>query len=65
MYGIRLTSKKMYDIRFEKAKELINKGVSVTKVAEITGFCDYGYFGKTFKKITGTTPTQVKNKNNN
>lgn len=44
--------------RIEKAKELINSGVSVTAVAEITGFCDYGYFGKTFKKITGLTPTQ-------
>lgn len=42
--------------RIEKAKELIKDGVSVTKVAEITGFCDYGYFGKVFKKVTGVTP---------
>ncbi len=42
--------------RIEKAKELIKEGVSVTRVAEITGFCDYGYFGKVFKKVTGVTP---------
>lgn len=47
-------------VRIEKAKELIEKGVSVTEVSEITGFCDYGYFGKTFKKATGITPTQIK-----
>lgn len=46
--------------RIEKATELIREGVSVTDVADITGFCDYGYFGKIFKKITGVTPTQIK-----
>lgn len=46
--------------RIELAKTLIQDGVSVTKVAEMTGFCDYGYFGKVFKKLTGTTPTQIK-----
>ena len=49
-------------LRIKKAKELIKKGVSVTEVADITGFCDYGYFGKTFKKITGYTPTQINRK---
>ena len=47
---------------FDEVKELIKKGVSVTEVADITGFCDYGYFGKTFKKITGYTPTQINRK---
>lgn len=46
--------------RIEKATKLIKDGVSVTDVADITGFCDYGYFGKTFKKMTGITPTQLK-----
>lgn len=46
--------------RIEKATKLIRDGVSVTDVADITGFCDYGYFGKTFKKLTGITPTQLK-----
>ena len=46
--------------RIETATELIRSGVSVTEVAEITVFCDYGYFGKVFKKITGYAPTQVK-----
>ena len=48
--------------RIEKATELISSGVSVTDVADMLGFCDYGYFGKTFKKITGFTPTQIKDK---
>jgi len=42
--------------RIEKAKELIKEGITVTEVAEMTGFCDYGYFGKVFKKTTGVTP---------
>lgn len=46
--------------RIEKAKELIKDGISVTKVAEMTGFCDYGYFGKVFKKFTGITPRMWK-----
>lgn len=48
--------------RIEKATELISSGISVTDVADMLGFCDYGYFGKTFKKITGFTPTQIKDK---
>lgn len=48
--------------RIEKATKLISSGISVTNVADMLGFCDYGYFGKTFKKITGYTPTQIKEK---
>lgn len=46
--------------RIEKAQELIQDGISVTQVAYDLGFCDYGYFGKVFKSVTGTTPTGVK-----
>lgn len=46
--------------RVERAKYLIKSGISVTEVADMTGFCDYGYFGKKFKKLTGNTPTQEK-----
>lgn len=46
--------------RIEKAEELIKNGIPVTRVAEQMGFCDYGYFGKVFKKLTGKTPTDIK-----
>ena len=46
--------------RIEKAEELLKSGMSVTKVADLLGFCDYGYFGKVFKSVTGKTPTDIK-----
>ncbi len=46
--------------RIEKAEELIKNGMTVTDVAEFLGFCDYGYFGKVFKVVTGKTPTDIK-----
>lgn len=46
--------------RVEKAEELIKNGMSVTDVSERLGFCDYGYFGKVFKAVTGKSPTDIK-----
>lgn len=46
--------------RIERAEQLIREGMPVTRVAEKLCFCDYGYFGKVFKRITGKTPTDVK-----
>lgn len=46
--------------RIEKAEELIKNGMSVTDVAEYLDFCDYGYFGKVFKAVTGKKPTDIK-----
>lgn len=34
--------------KIQKAKQLLQEGLSVTLVAEMTGFMDYGYFGKFF-----------------
>ncbi len=48
--------------RVNKASELIKEGVSVTLASELAGFCDYGYFGKVFKQITGNTPSEIKRK---
>lgn len=31
--------------------------ISLTKIAFILGFCDYNYFSRCFKKITGLTPS--------
>ena len=46
--------------RVKKAQQLLKDGIPVTRVAELTGFFDYVYFGKVFKKYTGKTPTDVK-----
>jgi len=45
--------------RLEKASELIADGVSVTEAAELTGFCDYCYFGKIFKTEMGVPPSKA------
>ena len=42
------------------AEKLLKEGMSVTTVADLLGFCDYGYFGKVFKSVTGKTPTDIK-----
>ena len=48
--------------RIIKAQELISEGVSVTHAAELTGFCEYGYFSRVFKEETGLTPVTYKSK---
>ena len=45
--------------RIERAKLLLyTENTSVTKTAELTGFCDIYHFSKAFKKHTGVTPTE-------
>lgn len=54
-------SKYLTDLRITKAKQLLNSGnVSISEVAMNVGFNDYFYFLKTFKRITGQTPSQFK-----
>lgn len=44
--------------RIELAQNLLSAGgISVTEVAERTGFSDIYYFSKVFKQISGKTPT--------
>lgn len=50
-------------IRIDKAKELLDKGYSVQNTAYETGFVDSSYFTKTFRKITGMTPSEYSTKN--
>ncbi|MFX3635879.1 MAG: response regulator [Candidatus Pristimantibacillus sp.] len=51
-------------IRIEKAKELILKGEEKMGVlAELVGYPNASYFTKVFKKITGMTPMEFKQKN--
>lgn len=49
------------EVRINKAKKaLMNPAASVNDVAAATGFCDGKYFAKTFKKITGLSPSEYR-----
>ncbi len=52
------------NIRIEKAKELIDKGICTHyyEVASCVGYDDYSYFCKVFKIVTGLTPGEFKDK---
>lgn len=49
--------------RLNKAKALIQSGMSFSEVAFAVGFSDPGYFGKAFKKEFNQTLTEYKNNN--
>jgi signal transduction histidine kinase/ligand-binding sensor domain-containing protein/DNA-binding response OmpR family regulator len=52
-------------IRINKAKELILKqDLTFSEISYQVGYNDVSYFNKTFKKITGKTPTAFKNESN-
>lgn len=47
----------LLEYRLSKASELLEtSGLSITKIAEQTGFCDVSYFIKMFRQKTGITP---------
>ncbi len=47
------------ELRIEKAKELLrDERIRLYSVAEQTGFGDANYFSTIFKKVTGTTPSE-------
>ena len=49
------------NIRIEKAKKLLlSTSLSVTEIAENTGYGDYRVFTKVFKKTEGITPSQFR-----
>ncbi len=43
--------------RISKAQELLSGGKTVTEVQEIMGYSSYAHFFKTFKKLTGISPS--------
>ncbi|GAA0872430.1 two-component regulator propeller domain-containing protein [Gangjinia marincola] len=50
-------------LRIEKAKNLLRaEDTSISEVAYAVGYSDPGYFAKIFKKITGQTASEFKNK---
>ena len=49
------------DMRVRKACEMLKySDVSVTEIAESTGFCDIFYFSRMFKKAIGVSPTNYR-----
>ncbi len=46
--------------RIEKAKSLLENNFTVAEVSYKTGFSDFNYFGKVFKKEVGLSPTAYK-----
>ena len=48
-------------IRIDKAKKLLEQGISSVDVASQTGFTDQSHFSNFFKKLIGLTPKQYRN----
>ena len=46
-------------LRCYMAVSIISNGISVTEAAERTGFVDYNYFSRVFKRVTGRRPSEV------
>jgi AraC family transcriptional regulator, arabinose operon regulatory protein len=51
------------DIRFQKACELLMNDYTVKEICFTCGYSDYGNFLKTFRKISGLSPTEYRQKN--
>jgi AraC-like DNA-binding protein len=49
-------------IRCDRAESFLSEGMSVTDAAASCGFKDISYFSKTFKRIKGKNPSEIKNK---
>lgn len=51
------------DKRVEKAKEIMHQSdISMAEIAFMVGYDDYTYFSKVFKKVTGVSPREYRNK---
>ena len=46
----------LIQVRMEKARELIKKGITLANVARLVGYVDYVQFSKMYKKHTGVSP---------
>ena len=61
-YGARLSSFDYIKIkRLNKAKELVTgTSMSVSEISDKTGFSDYNYFLRVFKKHYGISPKKMR-----
>ena len=51
------------DYRIEKAKHLLEDSrIRISEISSQVGYLDGNYFGKTFKKVTGLTPSEYREK---
>ena len=51
----------LLDVRMEKACQILKESrFAVCEVAQECGYRDYFYFTRTFKKVTGMTPTEYR-----
>ena len=49
------------ELRIVKSKEMLkDSGVSIKEICNEIGYSDPNYFSKTFKKVTGMTPTEYR-----
>ena len=62
-YSAMSVSDYINNLRITKAKELLENGYSVTQAALESGFQSVRTFNNIYKNITGTTPSQRKQKN--
>ena len=47
-------------VRISEAKKLLGSNLSITKIAEKTGFYDSAHFMKTFTAVTGISPSEYR-----
>ncbi|BDD07731.1 hypothetical protein FUAX_01630 [Fulvitalea axinellae] len=62
LYG-RTPNQYLTEIRMEKAKEFLAKGMSATDACFAVGFDSLGSFGVLFKRKTGFSPAQYRKSN--
>ena len=48
------------NVRMDKAKELLRRGESINRVADLVGYQDTKYFSRLFARVVGVNPTQYK-----
>lgn len=53
------------ELRIERSRELLTGGYSVTQTSECVGYTDPYYFSKSFKKMTGMSPTEFQTASEN
>jgi two-component system response regulator YesN len=57
-------TKYLMKLRIQYSCELLkDTSLNISEIAEKSGYADYFYFARVFKKVTGDTPSQFRSKN--